>query len=156
MNLVAGFVISSMVFALTFGISKRPIQEICPFDTFGDINCEDEMAHLDNFAVQLQNSEPQARGLIMFYGGQTFRGRLPRQGEAGARAARIISYLVDRRGIAANRLVLIDGGYQREWHAVLWIVSPRAGLPLREPTIRLNEIKFRKGKATAREYRCQI
>src|ERR1051325_8664958 len=52
-----------------------------PFDEFGDIKCEDEMARLDNFAVTLQN-EPSAKGLIVIYGGRRFRGRLPKQGEA--------------------------------------------------------------------------
>jgi len=51
------------------------------FDEFGDINCEDEMARLDNFAIQLQN-EPAAKGVMIFYGGRRFKGRLPKQGEA--------------------------------------------------------------------------
>ena len=65
------------------------------FDEFGDINCEDEMARLDNFAIQLQQ-EPSWRGYIIFYGGRRFRGRLPRVGEAAARAGRMKPYLVNR------------------------------------------------------------
>src|SRR5688572_24346094 len=51
------------------------------FDEFGDINCEDEMARLDNLGVTLQNS-PNDIAAIIFYGGQRFRGRLPKRGEA--------------------------------------------------------------------------
>ena len=92
----------------------------------------------------------------MFYGAKTFKGKLPRRGEAAARASRVSSYLVERRGIAANQLIVIDGGYQKEFQVQLWIVPAGAGLPLRNPTVQMQEIKFRKGKATAREYRCQI
>jgi hypothetical protein len=68
----------------------------------------------------------------------------------------LISYLVERRGIGANRLILMDGGYHNEWQAELWIVPPGASLPLRHPTVPAKDIKFRKGKASPREYRCQI
>src|SRR5712691_8379870 len=71
------------------------------FDAFGDIKCEDEYARLDNFAIQLQN-EPTAKGLIIFYGGRSFRGKLPRRGDAAARAARLRPYLVKRRGIPSD------------------------------------------------------
>ncbi|MEK6333885.1 MAG: hypothetical protein AABM67_02990 [Acidobacteriota bacterium] len=156
MNLLRGLKVGPLVFAFAVGVAGwTPPPTSGPFDSFGDINCEDEMAHLDNFAVSLQNW-PQARGAIIFYGGKTFRGKLPRLGEAAARAARIQSYLVKRRGIPANQLIVIDGGYHKEFQVQLWIVPPGAGLPLREPTVPTQEIKFRKGKATPREYRCEI
>jgi hypothetical protein len=155
MSFIPASLVASMVLALTFGVPQQTLPPISPFDTFGDVKCEDEMARLDNLAVQLQN-DPQARAAIMFYGGKTFRGKLPRRGEAAARASRLISYLVERRGIAANRLILMDGGYHNEWQVQLWIVPPGAGLPLREPMVPVNEIKFRKGKASAREYQCEI
>ena len=125
------------------------------FDEFGDINCEDEMARLDNFAIQLQH-EPQAKGVIIFYGGKTFRGRLPRRGEAEARAARLKPYLVGRRGIPTNQVVVINGGYADEWRATLWVVPSGANIPTPFPTVQAKDIKFRKGKASPREYRCQI
>ena len=156
MHLLRGLKVGSIVIAFGFSVvGWTPQPASGPFDSFVDINCEDEMAHLDNFAVRLQN-EPQARGAIIFYGGKTFRGKLPRRGEAAARAARLLSYLVERRGIGANRLVMLDGGYYQEWYAQLWIVPPGAGLPLRNPTVPIQEIKFRKGNASPREYRCQI
>ena len=84
-----------------------PIRKL---DEFGDIKCEDEMARLDNFAIQLQH-EPQAKGVIIFFGGKTFTGKLPKRGEAEARAARLKPYLVQRRGIPSNRVIVINGGY---------------------------------------------
>src|SRR5215210_443882 len=76
-------------------------QPYTKFDEFGDVNCEDEMARLDNFVIQLQ-ANPHTKGAIIYYGGKTFRGRLPRRGESTARAARLKSYLVLRRGVPAD------------------------------------------------------
>ena len=129
-----------------------PIQK---FDEFGDIKCEDEMARLDNFAIQLQH-EPQAKGVIIFYGGKTFRGKLPKRGEAEARAARLKPYLVGRRGIPTKQVIVINGGYAEEWRADLWVVSPGASMPTPFTPVSVTEIKFRKGKANPRDYRCRI
>src|ERR1043166_9344916 len=124
-----------------------------PFDDFGDVNCENEMARLDNFAVQLQNA-PAAKGLIVVYGGRRFRGRLPMEGEADARAARLKTYLVGRRGIPKDQIMVVNWGYTEEWRGQLWIVPHGATIPDREPTIPINEIKFRKGKPKPRDFRC--
>ena len=130
----------------------RPFQK---FDEFGDIKCEDEMARLDNFAIQLQH-EPQAKGVIIFYGGKTFRGKLPKRGEAEARAARLKPYLVGRRGIPTNQVIVINGGYAEEWRAELWVVPPGASMPSGYTPVSVTEIKFRKSKANPRDYRCRI
>lgn len=131
---------------------RSPIRK---FDEFGDIKCEDEYARLDNFAIQLQN-EPQARGVIIFYGGKTFRGKLPRRGEAEARAARLKPYLVQRRGVPSHQVVVINGGYAEAWHAELWIVPQGASLPSVDTMVPVKQIKFRKGNASPRDFRCQI
>ena len=134
---------------------SAPMSPIRKFDEFGDIKCEDEYARLDNFAIQLQH-EPQAKGVIIFYGGKTFRGKLPKRGEAEARAARLKPYLVGRRGIPSNQVIVINGGYAEEWRAELWIIPPGVSLPTPFTTVPVTEIKFRKGKANPRDYRCQI
>lgn len=126
-----------------------------PFDRFGDIQCEDEMARLDNLAVQLQNS-PADTAVITFYGGKKFRGRLPRRGDAAARASRMKPYLVGRRGVPSRQITVIDGGYREEWQVVIFIVPPGATSPTPDPTVPLKQIKFRKGTARARDFRCQI
>jgi hypothetical protein len=125
------------------------------YDDFGDINCEDEMARLDSFAVQLQQV-PDATGVIIFYGGVKFRGRLPRRGDAAARAARMKPYLVNRRGIPAERIVVINGGYKADWTAQLWIVPSGMPLPTPGTELKIERVRFRKGTARARDFRCQI
>lgn len=96
MKLTRKLLASSVTILLAFGVAGSQSSGIigCAFDSFGDINCEDEMARLDNFAVALQN-DPSSKGLIVFYGGRRFRGRLPKRGEAEARAARLKPYLVE-------------------------------------------------------------
>src|SRR6266478_4487435 len=117
---------------------SAPMSPIRKFDEFGDIKCEDEYARLDNFAIQLQH-EPQAKGVIIFYGGKTFRGKLPKRGEAEARAARLKPYLVRRRGIPTNRVIVINGGYAEEWSAQLWIVPPGASMPTGDSTSQIKK-----------------
>lgn len=128
-------------------------QPYVKFEEFGDVNCEDEMARLDAFAVQLM-ANPHAKGAIIYYGGKTFRGKLPRRGDAAARAARLKPYLVGRRGLPADRVIIINGGYAKEWHAELWVVI--SSMPTPSPNKQIKGIKFRKGTARARDFRCQI
>ena len=103
-RLVKSIVLLALLSAAVFVNASSGDSFIRKFDEFGDLKCEDEYARLDNFAVHLQN-EPRAKGVIIFYGGQTFRGKLPKQGEAEARAARLKPYLVDRRGIPSEQVI---------------------------------------------------
>lgn len=144
-----------MILVVVFGTAGLASSPIRKFDEFGDIQCEDEMARLDNFAIHLQN-DPSAKGLMIFYGGQRFRGRLPKRGEAAARAARLKPYLVQRRGVSSDQVIVVDGGYAREWHVEVWIIPAGVTPPGPNPTIPAKEIKFRKGKAHPRNFRCQI
>src|ERR1043166_2270340 len=114
------------------------------FDDFGDVKCEEEMARLDNVAVQLQN-EPNSKAVLVFFGGTTFRGKLPRQGEAAARAARLKPYLVNRRGIPFNRVMVFDGGYADNWHVEVWLVPLDFWFPPPTPKVPDGGIRFRKG-----------
>ena len=126
-----------------------------PFDEFGDIKCEDEMARLDNFAIQLQN-QPRYRGAIIFFAGKLAGDKLPKRGEAEARAERVKSYLTKRRGIPQASLVVINGGFSTNFRVVLWDVPPELGLPTPEDASGVKEIRYRKGKLAPRDYRCGI
>lgn len=154
-RLVKSMVLVLLLSPTVFVSASSPDSTIRKFDEFGDLKCEDEYARLDNFAIQLQN-EPQAKGVIIFYGGKTFRGRLPKRGEAEARAARLKPYLVQRRGIPANRVTVINGGYAEQWTAQLWIIPQGASMPSADSAIQIKKIRFSKGKANPRDYRCRI
>jgi len=144
-------------------ISAAPYR-IRKIDEFGDICCDDEKARLDNFAIELQNN-PEALGYIIFYGGRTrnypychsSRLRLPRRGDAEARAARLKPYIVMTRGVPPERLVVVNGGYREHWQAELWIVPKGEKPPAPSPTLQPGEIKFRKGRRAKRsDYYCEV
>jgi hypothetical protein len=133
------------------------------FDEFGDVGCEDEKARLDNFANELQNN-PDVQGYIVFYGGKRHlsptahnsRPALPRRGEAEARAGRLRPYMSDTRGVDANRIVVINGGYRDRWAAELWVVPKGANPPAPTPTVKPGEIRFRRGRIKKRDYECGV
>ena len=155
MRQVRTFQVGALVvlFALSVaGSSGRPTQK---FDDYGDVNCEDEWARLDNFAIGLSQF-PAARGYIIFYGGRSFRGRLPKRGEAAARAARIQPYLVKRRGVAADRIAVINGGYAESFHVELWIVPPGAVAPEPISTVPEKEIRFGRGRVRKQVFQCNL
>ena len=104
-------------------------------DEYGNVRFNDEKARLDNFAIALQN-EPNAQGHIIAYGGR--RGRA---GEAQARADRAKDYLVNQRGIAADRIVTLDGGYREDLTVELWIVPQGATAPAASPTVDASEVQ---------------
>jgi hypothetical protein len=97
------------------------------FDEFPNIKFDDEKARLDNFAIQLQN-EPGSRGYILVYPG-------PRDhaGDAQKRAARARDYLVNTRGLDANRIVTLPGGQRAAQTVELWIVPNGANPPTPTP-----------------------
>lgn len=78
------------------------------FDSYGDLSWEDEKAHLENFAIALQNDRDSI-GYIIVYA-----GRRSCVGEAKDRALRTKKYLIQTRAIEASRIKMIDGGYREE------------------------------------------
>ncbi len=155
-------VFCALVFAHTFVSAQTApaLSEIRLLDAYGDICCEDEMARLDALAIELQNS-PHFRVYIIYYGGRRYsscynhRPRIPRRGEAEARAARIKPYLVNQRGLDSERIVVLSGGFREPWTAELWIVPRGARPPVPTPTIQPRDIRYRRGRVTRREFRQQ-
>jgi hypothetical protein len=96
---------------------------ITPFDDYGEITWENEKAHLDNFAIQLQR-DPDLVGYVLVYdaaGGCA--------GEAQARAIRAKRYVVEHRGVPWNRVIWRQEGYQSGIHTVLQPVKKNVILP---------------------------
>ncbi|MDH3492924.1 MAG: hypothetical protein OEM82_05195 [Acidobacteriota bacterium] len=118
-------------------------------DEFGRINCEDEMARLDLFAVSLQN-DPSSIGFIIIYGGE--KGK---RNEAKVIAQRMTNYLVNNRGLDPGRFFATDGGFRKTLTGELWIARENESNPVATPSIDAKAVTF-KGKAKARNYRCNI
>jgi hypothetical protein len=51
---------------------------------------------------------------------------------------------------------MINGGYKEDREVAFWIVLPGAEIPVPQALYRVEDIRFRKGKANPREFRCQI
>ena len=107
------------------------------FDEFGKIHCEDEMVRLDNLAVTLQNN-PTLQVHVVLYG-----GRVGYRNEALARAARMKSYLVQTRGIEAERVITIDGGYRNELSGELWLSLRGTEAPVTMTAVDRKYVKIR-------------
>jgi hypothetical protein len=130
-------------------------------DEYGQISDEDEMARLDNFSTELKNQDLVA--YVIYYGGRCTpscgfdyprcRPHYPRRGEAETRVARIKPYLMNTRGIAENRIFVINGGFRESWTAELWLVPKGAPPPPLMPTTNAKDIQYRTGKVTERELR---
>jgi hypothetical protein len=121
--------------------ARQSVDDTRKLAEFYGPNWESAMARLDNFAVELQ-ANPNAVGVLIVYGGQ-----LGRRGEARAWSACIRSYLVDRRGIAANRIVMVNGGYRKTLTVEMWETTDRNHMPNPQPHIKPRDVRFKKGKA---------
>jgi hypothetical protein len=75
------------------------------FDEYAGITFTDEKARLDNFVIQI--TKGLSRGLVIFYGENAGARRQQRK-----RAERAKNYLVRTRGLEAQRLLVVDGGYK--------------------------------------------
>jgi hypothetical protein len=97
-------------------------------DEYGSITVGDEKARLDNFVIELQN-DPTAQGYLLCYG-----GRGGQRGEGPRRCRRAREYMVTTRGIDAERLVAVDGGFREVLTVELWVVPSGATPPQAAPT----------------------
>ena len=97
------------------------------FDEFPAIAYNDEKARLDNYAIELQN-DPTATAYVIVYPGQ--RGRA---GEVQKHTTRIIDYLVNSRGINAQRIVTLVGPTRDELMVELWLCPQGANPPALGP-----------------------
>lgn len=87
------------------------------FDEFGDIQPSDLIARLDHLAIQLLN-EPMSRGFLIVY-----RERRDLPGLSNRYAHRMKDYLTNTRGVAAERVVTVDGGIAGCLTQELWVVK---------------------------------
>lgn len=109
---------------LTSGQEKRSSAR--KIDEFADILVTDIKARLDNFAIELQK-EPDSRGFIIVY-----RSRRDPPGITSRLSNLSKNYLVEQRGLDADRIVTIDGGESPCLAQELWVV-PKGDTPTPRP-----------------------
>ncbi len=84
------------------------------FDEYGQISFQDQKARLDNFAIQIK--QMLGRGVIAVVGeNRAVRNRLLKRAEHGKK------HLVEKRGVEAERLLIVDGGYQSSSYTELHV-----------------------------------
>ena len=107
--------------------SVKPSVVATKIDEFGAVNEETELAKLDNYVIVLQN-EPNSTGYLISY-------RAPKgpAGEAKTVNARMMKYLVERRGLKREQLKSVDGGIRQTSVRELWIVPQGAKPPKATP-----------------------
>lgn len=108
----------------------------------GEANCETEMAHLDNYAIEVQNA-PETKAYVVVYGGHRGTAR----SELQARRFRIRRYLINERGIEAARVSVVDGGFRESLTIELWLVPVgTAARPKLKPTVSPKDVKYKRAK----------
>lgn len=116
--------------AIAFGARG---QEPCPADVpcngilrffeYGNVRADDERAVLDHFAKQLRMESDQI-AYVMVYAGENAC-----IDEARLRMRRIKNYLVKKYAIAADRIILKDGGFRADLSTQLWLLPRTSELP---------------------------
>jgi hypothetical protein len=141
---VLGFVLLTCPLALA-----SPDEFALKFDEFQVANWEEVMARLDNFDITLKN-EPGSNGVFIVYGGH--RGR---RGEAQAWGRCLKDYMVNRRGISADRIAVVNGGYLDTPTIEVWVSKKKGYIP-RPSFTSIKNVKFRKGKIKSWRSLCNI
>lgn len=135
-----------------FAVSvSAQINEARKVDEFGIISCDDLMARVDNFFLELKNF-PNSGGYILVYEGnlssylygegKTFR---PRRGEAKNQVEAIKDRIKFSR-LDDKKVMFIEGGFRKNLTVEFWFVPNNATPP--KPTPTLKTMKYRKGKPT--------
>ena len=92
--------------------------------------------HLDNFAAELLTNK-EARGYIVAYA-----GKRSRRGEAKQMTAQAKQYLIRRRMIPRERIMVIDGGFRETAEYELFSLSPKLPPPTPTPTIPSDKVQI--------------
>lgn len=99
------------------------------FASYVEIPRSDEVKQLNQYSRGLRANKT-AQGYIICYG-----GRYSTEDVAQERADRAKQYLINIRGVDADRIVTVEGGYKEEPTTELWLVPSGATPPHATPTV---------------------
>ena len=147
MNRVARIIVMSLSLVLTLAAAhpirleaKTEAPKVIEYS--GDeAVCETEMAHLDSYAIQVQN-KPKYTAYVIVYGGRYGTARH----EMRQRRSRIKRYLVKNRGIEPERVRVINGGFREKVTVELWLVEYGGKFPQPTMTISPADVKYKRTK----------
>ena len=133
-------ILASLSLLLAMATASSATVESRKIDEISNFNWEDLMARLDFYAIQLQTA-PDSSGHLIIYDGQRSR-----RGEVQGWMDCVKNYLVERRGIDNNRIMIVNGGYREKLTVEMWLVPRGGNLPQATPTVKPKDVKFRKGR----------
>ena len=107
------------------------------FDEYHKLSWTDEKVRLNNAATHLR----QADGDVLYI--VAYGGREACVGEAIARNRRAKRYLVRTRGLSAEHVVTVDGGYRNEATVEIWFGPPTPGWAFANPTLDKREVHLK-------------
>jgi len=93
------------------------------FDSYANLPTDDEAARLDAFYEALRN-QSQVRGVLIGYNQTTVAPGIFLRRLYGDRR-----YLVEMRGLDADRVVVVEGGYREKFTIELWLVPNESPPP---------------------------
>lgn len=111
-----------------------------------DSGWESDMAALDLLAKAL-GDEPESVGYIIVYA-----PRRARRNEVEKRRQCMKSYLLERRGVGAERIKVVRGGYGEHAMIELWIVPPGETASIPSPTVKPKDARLLRSRT---KYHCQ-
>jgi hypothetical protein len=112
-----------------------------------DYGWQADIGVLDRLANEMK-TETDSVGYVIFYG-----GRRSVRGEIQKRMVCMRMYMLDRRGLSADRIVMINGGYRTKATMEIWVVPHGARRPTPTPTVAPKHVRIRKGKI---RYGCDV
>ena len=149
------YIVSSdgLVSAITYAPSTRDMHLRCPcypslddsfyrsrpFAYYSNIPFTRAMDRLANVAFEMEANQT-SKGYIIAYA-----GRRARVGEAAAHGRRARNYLIQRRNIAPDRIVVIDGGHREQFEVELFLFPSDWPAPTPFPTIGSCDIQIIRG-----------
>lgn len=152
-------ILSLFLFALLLSISVFS-QTATKIDEISLFPCGHMMMLMDTYNQELKE-KPQDKLYIIYYEGSEKRSvsiynpktkkykstlENPRFGNALNRAKEVPLYLKMMHKIPDDRIVLVDGGFRRNFSLEIWSVPKGAETPKATPTLERKDIKFAKGK----------
>jgi hypothetical protein len=136
-------VLLALIFLLsTVGASAQHPRK---FDEIRTLSGQDLRARLDNVAIVLRGESPEMLVYLIAYAG-------PRScfGDADRLNFRAKQYLVSKRGVAPQRVFLMDGGYLDEPVLDVWMLPAHVYPPEAMPNIDRKLVRVRNcGKRSA-------
>lgn len=143
-SLILSFVFCLLTFVSAFSQEAKKIDEV------GNLDCENLMATIDITAQQFTNSEYK-KIYFVYYEGDLFdynlqKIRHPKRGESFNRVQDFSLYLMKGRRFPKDEIVIVNGGYRKEFTVEIWFVAEKNKTPQLTPTVEAKNVKFSKGK----------